>query len=158
MGTVLQANPAHRCSVGFCLPILAAPHQHLCYTVYTQKEKGLPIIPPHVNSSSKFVSWEAAYLLCHRSLPPSSHQLDSWLGLAVPLSVQWTCEASRGFHQTRYHTHQCSPHIHNVQSTFIMSKVAELPQCLLVIYWLSTSFLLLYVQHVSSCYPLYFKV
>ena len=47
---------------------------------------------------------------------------------------------------------------------FIMSKVAELPQCLLVMYWLSTSFMLVYVHHVPqahtccTCCPLHYKV
>ena len=45
-------------------------------------------------SSSKSISWEAAQRVSHFSLPHSSHQLDSWLGLAVPPSVQWTYEAS----------------------------------------------------------------
>ena len=44
----LHANPAHRCSGRYCLSILAATHQHLCFSVCTQEEKRLPIITPHV--------------------------------------------------------------------------------------------------------------
>ena len=48
-----------------------------------------------LRNSSSFTSWEAAYTVCHFSLPPSSHPVDDgWLGLEVPRGMQWTYEAS----------------------------------------------------------------
>ena len=43
--TVTHADPTHRGTRGFCLPVLAARHEHLCLTICTQKKKGLPIGP-----------------------------------------------------------------------------------------------------------------
>ena len=61
------------------------------------------------------------------------------------LAMQQAPLASIGFHQTRYHTHQCGPKIHIVH-------VVEVPQCLVVIYWLNTSFVLVYVQRVQPAF------
>ena len=43
--TVTHADPTHRGTRGFCLPVLAARHEHLCFPICTQKKKGLPIVP-----------------------------------------------------------------------------------------------------------------
>ena len=43
--TVTHADPTHSGTRGFCLPVLAARHEHLCFTICTQKKKGLPIVP-----------------------------------------------------------------------------------------------------------------
>ena len=46
--TVTHADPTHSGTRGFCLLVLAARHEHLCFTIYTQKKKGLPIIPSRI--------------------------------------------------------------------------------------------------------------
>ena len=43
--TVMHADPTHGGTRGFCLPVLAAHHEHLCFPIYTQEKKGLPIVP-----------------------------------------------------------------------------------------------------------------
>ena len=43
--TVAHADPTHRGTGGFCLPVLAARHEHVRFPMCTQKRKGLPIIP-----------------------------------------------------------------------------------------------------------------
>ena len=43
--TAAHADRAHRGSGGFCLPVLAARHEHLRFPICTQKKKGLRIIP-----------------------------------------------------------------------------------------------------------------
>ena len=66
---VTSADPTHGGTRGFCLPVLVARHEHLCFTICTQKKKGLPIVPSLSlkltvaslrNSSSKSISWEPA--------------------------------------------------------------------------------------------------
>ena len=46
--TVTHADPTHGGTRRFCLPVLAARHEHLCFTICTQKKKGLPIVPSHI--------------------------------------------------------------------------------------------------------------
>ena len=48
--TVTHADPTHSVNGtrGFCLPVLAARHEHLCFTIFTQKKKGLPIVPSRI--------------------------------------------------------------------------------------------------------------
>ena len=43
--TVAPANPTHRGTRGFCLLVVAARHEHVCFPICTQKTKGLPIVP-----------------------------------------------------------------------------------------------------------------
>ena len=43
--TVTHADPTHGGTRGFCLPVLAARHEHLCFPSCIQKKKGLPIVP-----------------------------------------------------------------------------------------------------------------
>ena len=43
--TASQADQAHRGTVGFCLPVLAARHDHQRFPICTQTKRGLPIIP-----------------------------------------------------------------------------------------------------------------
>ena len=43
--TVTHADPTHSGTRGFCLPVLAARHEHLCFTICTEKKKGPPIVP-----------------------------------------------------------------------------------------------------------------
>ena len=38
--TVAHADPTHRGTGGFCLPVLAARHEHVCFPICTQKKKG----------------------------------------------------------------------------------------------------------------------
>ena len=38
--TVTHADPTHGGTRGFCLPVLAARHEHLCFPIYKQKKKG----------------------------------------------------------------------------------------------------------------------
>ena len=69
-GTVTHADPTHRGTRGFCLPVLAARHEHLCFPICTQKKKRDCLLIPSVslkltvaalrNSSSQSISWEAA--------------------------------------------------------------------------------------------------
>ena len=70
--TVPHADPAHRGSGGFCLPVLAARHEHVRFAICTQEKKeggGDYLSFPPVslklkvaalrNLSSKSISWEA---------------------------------------------------------------------------------------------------
>ena len=41
-------SKAHSGTRGFCPPVLAARHEHLCFTICTQKEKGLPVVPSRI--------------------------------------------------------------------------------------------------------------
>ena len=43
--TVTHADPTHGGTMGFCLPVLAARHEHLCFPICTKKKKELPIVP-----------------------------------------------------------------------------------------------------------------
>ena len=43
--TVAHAQPTHGGTGIFCLPGLAACHEHLRFPICTEKKKGLPIIP-----------------------------------------------------------------------------------------------------------------
>ena len=38
--TVTDADPTHGGTRGFCLPVLAARHEHLCFPICTYKKKG----------------------------------------------------------------------------------------------------------------------
>ena len=42
--TVAHAVPTHGGTGGFCLPVLAARHKHLCFPICTKRKKGLPIV------------------------------------------------------------------------------------------------------------------
>ena len=42
---VAHADPTHRGTGGFCLPVFAARHEHVRFPICTQNKKGLPIIP-----------------------------------------------------------------------------------------------------------------
>ena len=37
--TFAHANPTHGGTRGFCLPILEARHEHLCFSICTEKKK-----------------------------------------------------------------------------------------------------------------------
>ena len=43
--TVAHADPTHRGTGGFCLPVLVARHEQMRFPSCTQTKKGLPIIP-----------------------------------------------------------------------------------------------------------------
>ena len=43
--TVARADPTGSGTRGFCLPTMAARHEHLCFPICTQKKKGLPMVP-----------------------------------------------------------------------------------------------------------------
>ena len=45
---VTHEDPTHGGTRGFCLPVLAARHEHLCFPICTQKKKGLPIVPSRI--------------------------------------------------------------------------------------------------------------
>ena len=42
--TVKHADPTQGGTRGFCLPVLADRHEHLCIPICTQKKQGLPIV------------------------------------------------------------------------------------------------------------------
>ena len=46
--TVTHADPTHGGTRGFCLPVVAARHEHLCFPICTQQKKGLPIVPSRI--------------------------------------------------------------------------------------------------------------
>ena len=46
--TVTHADPMHGGTRGFCLPVLAARHEHLCFTICKQQKKGLSIVPSRI--------------------------------------------------------------------------------------------------------------
>ena len=67
--TVTHAEPTQDDTRGFCLPVLAARHEHLCFPICTHKNKGLPIVLFCIFKTYgcglaqliiKRVSWEAA--------------------------------------------------------------------------------------------------
>ena len=67
--TVAHADPTHGGTRGFCLPVLAARHEQLCFPICTQKKRACLSFPSASlkltvaalrNSSSKSISWEAA--------------------------------------------------------------------------------------------------
>ena len=93
---VLHANLAQGGAEGSCLPVLATPREHRNFPICVKK-KGLSMIGSCFGKTYgcslaqliiKIISWEAAYRVSQFSLPPSSHQLDSSLGLEWPPSVQ----------------------------------------------------------------------
>ena len=45
---VTHADPTHGGTTGFCPPVLAARHEHLCFPIYAQKKKGLPIVTSRI--------------------------------------------------------------------------------------------------------------
>ena len=66
---VTHAEPTQGDTRGFCLPFLAARHEHLCFPICTHKNKGLPIVLFCIFKTYgcglaqliiKRVSWEAA--------------------------------------------------------------------------------------------------
>ena len=67
--TVAHADPTHGGTRGFCLPVLAARHEHLCFPMCTQKKRdclsfgSVPLtlaVAAVRNLSSKSIYWEAA--------------------------------------------------------------------------------------------------
>ena len=67
--TVTHADSTTSGSRRFCLPVLAARNEHLCFTICTQKKKGLPVVPSRIVKTYgcglaqliiKKISWEAA--------------------------------------------------------------------------------------------------
>ena len=46
--TVTHVDPTHDGTRGFCLPVLAARHEHLCFTICRKEKKGLPIVPSRI--------------------------------------------------------------------------------------------------------------
>ena len=67
--TVAHADPTHGVTGGFCLPIVAARHEHLCFPVCTQIHRDCLSFPSVSlkltvaalrSSSSKLIPWEAA--------------------------------------------------------------------------------------------------
>ena len=67
--TVAHANPTYDGTRGFCLPGLAARHEHLCFPICRQKKRDYLSIPSVSlkltvaalrNLSSKLISWEGA--------------------------------------------------------------------------------------------------